>query len=628
MLAEKGLSRRLKGTPTTPGVYLFRDSQGEVLYVGKAASLRNRLRSYFGSPSGLAPKVRQMVSRAADFEFIVTKSEGEALILENNLIKKYRPPYNVRLRDDKTYPYLKIDLSEDFPQVYVTRRVHQDGARYFGPFASAGSIRKTMDLLKKLFPYRSCTKVITGKDPRPCLEYYIHRCAGPCIGAINKEEYHQIIQQVIKFLEGNTEEVVKELEEKMLQASDALEFERAAILRDQIRAIEKVGESQRVRVSSMTLDDLDVIALAEANDRAWVEVFFIRKGKLVGRDNFIMEGTQDNNPRHVLSQFVKQFYDSASYVPPRIVLQHSLEDQSLIEKWLSQREGKKVSLEVGRRGDKLQLVKMVAENAQQGLEQMKLRWLSNNDALGQAMAELQEQLNLPRQPRRIECYDISNIQGTNPVGSMVVFEDGAPKTAHYRRFQIKTVAGVNDYAMMQEMLRRRFKRLASHKARGTSNGQEPAAAGTAGHEGEAWGIVPDLVLIDGGKGHLSAAQEVFLELGIDFVPLASIAKENEWLFVPQTPEPIILPRNSQALFLVQRVRDEAHRFAITYHKRLRSQRGITSLIDSVPGIGPKRKRMLLRRFGSLKGVREASVDELAAVPGMTRALAQKLKEYL
>ena len=622
-------AHRLRITPEAPGVYMLKDAKDKVLYVGKASSLRNRIRSYFGSPHNLAPKIRRMVSRVVDFEFIVTDSEAEAIILECTLIKKFRPSYNARLKDDKTYPFLKIDLTEDFPQVYITRRVAEDGARYFGPFASAGSVRKTLNVLKKLFPYRSCTKVITGKDPRPCLEYYINRCVAPCIGAVNKEEYHKVVQQVIMFMEGKTERVVGDLREKMEQSSQNLEFEQAAVLRDQIRSIQRVIESQRIKVATDAKHDQDAIAMAEGQDQAWIEVFFIRRGKLIGRDHYIMEGTQDESPGHILGEFIKQFYQSASFVPPRILLGNPLEEENLIQEWLRAKRGAAVALTCPLRGEQHKLIEMVAENAVQGLTQMRAKWLSNADAVQQAMVELQEELNLPNPPRRIECYDISNIQGTNAVGSMVTFQDGLPKLDHYRRFRIKSVDTINDYAMMQEMLRRRFKRLASLKGKGSSEtkeGQGVEEASTA--RDERWGVVPDMVLIDGGKGHLSAALEVFLELGIDFIPLASIAKENEWLFVPQTPEPIVLSANSQALYLVQRIRDEAHRFAITYHRKLRSKASIASPVDLVQGIGPKRKRMLMRRFGSTKGIKDAAIDDIAAVQGMTRSLAVRLKESL
>ena len=618
------LQEQLKATPTRPGVYLLKGGHGEVLYVGKAASLRNRLQSYFGSLSNLEPKIYHLASRIADFEFIVTESEAEALILENTLIKKQRPKYNARLKDDKTYPYLKIGLNEEFPQVYITRRVLNDGARYFGPYASAGSVRRTMDLLKKLFPYRSCTRIITGNDARPCLEHFINRCIAPCIGAADKEEYRKVIDQVVLFMEGRTEAVVRDLRQKMEDAAELMEFERAAVLRDQLRAIERVTEGQKV--VSMSEDDQDVIALARAGDEAWVEVFFVRSGKLIGREHFIMDGVQDESPSRILSDFVKQYYDSVPQVPPRLLLHHPLDDGDTIKEWLELKRGKRVEIRVPERGEKRKLVQMVAENAGQGLEQLRAKLVSNADALRSAMEELQERLNLPRLPLRIECYDISNIQGTTPVGSMVVFENGRPKSPHYRRFSIKTVDGIDDYAMMQEMLRRRFRRFGRPKDDVGADAEGSSEKG--GQKSESWGIIPDLVLIDGGKGHLNAVVEVLLELGIDDVPLASLAKENEEIFVRDTPESIMLPRSSPALFLVQRLRDEAHRFAVTYHQRSRTRKGMQSALDAVPGIGPKRKRTLLRRFGSARGVKDASLEELTAIPGMTRTLAQKVKEYL
>ena len=595
-----------------------------MLYVGKAAVLRHRLRSYFSSPSGLVPKIRTMVSKVEGFDFILTESEQEAVILECNLIKEHKPQYNARLKDDKSYPFIKIDVKEDFPLVYITRKVARDGARYFGPFASVTSVRRTLNLLKKLFPYRSCTKTITGTDPRPCLDYDIHRCAGPCIGAVNRQQYSEIIDQVVLFLEGKTNRVVRSISRRMLEAADSLEFERAAVLRDQLAAIEKVHEGQKVL--HLTSENMDVVAAASGGREAWVEVFFIRQGKLIGRDHFIMEGTQDDEPSRILTAFVKQFYDATPYVPPRILVQHPLEEANVIEEWLRHKRQGSVRIHVPLRGEKRKLVQMVAENANEALEQRKVAQLSDAANLDDAMAELHEALSLPRSPRRIECYDISNIQGTNPVGSMAVFEDGKPRPSHYRRFKIKNVAGVDDYSMMREVLTRRFRRLAKAREDGPSNGAAPEPR--EGGDGNSWGIVPDLVLIDGGKGHLGAALQVFLELGIDFVPLASLAKENEELFVPYMAEAIVLPRNSQGLFLVQRARDEAHRFAITFHRERRSKRSIASAIDLVPGIGPKRRRMLLRRFGSVNGMKEASLEDVAAVPGMTLKLARLVKEYI
>ena len=614
---------RLRIAPERPGVYLMKNAKGAVIYVGKAAVLPNRLRSYFGSPAGLDRKTRRMVGELADFEFIVTDTEAEALILENTLIKRYRPYFNVRLKDDKTYPYLKIDLAEDFPRVYITRGVHDDGARYFGRFASAGSVRQSMDLVKKLFPYRSCSKKITGVDPRPCLEYYIHRCVGPCAGLADREEYAAVVRQVILFLEGNTEMVTGQLRAKMEAASESMEFERAAALRDQIGAIQKFVEERTIKVESGKPTDMDAIALSVAANETWVEVFFVRKGKLIGRDHYFMEGPQDDAPGAIVAQFVQQFYASALEVPPTILVQHAppAEDGAMLQGFLRQRRGGAVRLYQPRRGENRQMMQVVAENAEQGLAQHRAKWLNRSEAIQGALAELEEELSLPAAPRRMECYDISHIQGSNLVGSMVVFDDGKPRTRDYRRFKIKSVAQVDDYASMKEMLTRRFKRLSqaisSTEGEGKSDGKV-----------DAWGTMPNLVIIDGGKGHLSAAREVMLHLGLEQIPLCSLAKENEEIFVPHTPEPIMLPRDSQGLYLMQRIRDEAHRFAITFHRNLRSKSNLKSPLDMVTGIGQKRKRMLLRRFGSLQGIKEASVEEIAAVPGLTRSLAVRLKQTI
>lgn len=626
-MPRKDFSERLKATPQKPGVYIMRDVENKVLYVGKAFRLRNRVSSYFNSPNGQVPKIRNMVTRVDDFEFIVTESEQEALILECNLIKEHQPPYNARLKDDKSYPFIKIDDTEDYPLVYVTRNVKKDGSRYFGPFASAYSVRTTLGLLKKLFPYRSCTKAITGTDDRACLDFHINRCVGPCIGAVDKDQYKEIIDQVALFLEGKTDPIVKSISKQMIDASETLEFERAAALRDQLQAIEKVNEGQKVL--HLTSENLDIIAAATGPRQAWVEVFFIRQGKLVGRDNFIMDGTQDDSPEGVLTAFVKQFYDATPYIPPRIVVQHPVEETGVLEGWLREKRNGSVKIQCPQRGEKKRLVQMVAENAEQGLEHMKIRQLAESENLNAAMDELQEALNLPRPPKRIECYDISNIQGTNTVGSMVVFEDGKSKTSNYRRFKIKTVKGIDDYSSMREMLTRRFKRLGKARQNDESQNSDESANGKASSKtNESFGVIPDLVLIDGGKGHLGAALQVFLELGIDDIPLASLAKENEELFVPYMQESILLPRNSQGLFLVQRARDEAHRFAITFHRERRSKSSVKSALDMISGIGPKRRGMLMRKFGSVKGIREASVEDIASSPGMTMKLAVKIKDDL
>ena len=444
--------------PNKPGVYLFRDDGGAVLYVGKAASLQHRVRSYF-APHGLPPKLRKMVSMMADIDFIITDSEQEALILECNLIKKYRPYYNVRFKDDKSYPYLKITLAEEWPGVQLTRRLIEDGSRYFGPFAAPGSLRRTMNLINRLFPYRTCKKVITGPDSRPCLKYHIHRCIGPCTGAVNREEYQGIIAQVMLFLEGKQFQVIRELKKRMAAAASNMHFEKAASLRDQVQAIESIIEERKV-VSTRKVNE-DVIAIAQNKNEACAQVFFVRSGKLLGQEHFLLEGVQDENPPQIMSSFVEQFYSSGASIPPHILLQTELVDKSLIEGWLESKRGHRVHLLTPRRGEKKRLVDLVAHNASGLLEQSRIKWLADTGKTAVALEELKDRLRLPRMPQRIECYDISNIQGTAAVGSMVVFMDGKPKPSHYRRFRIRAVAGIDDYAMMREVLQRRLRRTSS-----------------------------------------------------------------------------------------------------------------------------------------------------------------------
>ncbi|MFN8532780.1 MAG: excinuclease ABC subunit UvrC [Dehalococcoidia bacterium] len=606
----------MKAVPTSPGVYLMRDANAEIIYVGKAINLRNRLRSYFHAPSGQTPKVRKMVERIADFEFIVTDTELEALILECTLIKRHRPRYNVVMKDDKNYPYLKV-TNEDFPKVVITRRLLNDGARYFGPYADVGSVRRTLDLVNKLFPYRSCDRVITGTDARPCLDFHIKRCLGPCIGAVDAQGYRDVITQVVLFLEGRHDEVVHRLRDQMDAAAEALEFERAAALRDQIVAVEKVAERQKV-VSAKN-EDQDVIAFARNNGEACVQVFFVRNGRLIGREHFILQGTSEEDGSQIVASFVKQFYDQAPEVPPKILLPNPLDEEQVIESWLKdKRGGHKVRLQVPKQGDAKKLVDLVGENAQQILEQLRAKWLADESRSSAALDQLADALGLVASPTRIECYDISTIQGSAMVASMVVFEDGKPKNAHYRRFRIKTVRGSNDYAAMQEVLRRRLKYLAAPEAR----------ADDGAKDGSFDFPVPDLILLDGGKGQLSAASEVLRDLGLEALPIAALAKEEEAIFQPAVSDPVLLPATSQALYLVQRIRDEAHRFAIAYHRKVRSRGAFESELDQVRGIGPRRKQALLRHFGSVKAIREASVDDLAAVVGMTRRLAAKIKSQL
>lgn len=619
------LQAQLAALPDSPGVYLLRDGRGSLLYVGKAARLKDRVRSYFGAPAGLSPKTRTLVSHVEDLEYIVTDSVSEALILENTLIKKHQPRYNVRLKDDKTYPYLKINVNEPWPQVFITRRLARDGARYFGPFTDSGSVRQSMALVKKLFPYRSCTKPITGTDSRPCLDYHIHRCLGPCIGAATAEEYRGVIDQVILFLEGKQEQVARDLRRRMDQAAGALEFERAAYLRDQIRAVERVLERQKV-ISQVKRDE-DVVAYAQEGNQCCVQVFLIRGGKLFGREHFVLEGTQDEPPAAVMTSFIQQYYADVPNVPPALVLQYPVNDAAELAEWLQERRGGRVTLSVPQRGEKRRLVEMVAENAHQTLQQLHARWLSDLGKTAAALTELQDQLDLPQLPLRMECYDISNISGTNSVGSMVVFEEGRPKNADYRRFRIKGVVGTDDYRMMQEVLRRRFKRAAAETAAAPSDAaeEEDAEDGPAARkpDGPKWAL-PDLVIIDGGRGHLNAVTEVMHELGVHHIPVCSLAKQQEEVFLPHVAESVMLPKASQGLYLLQRIRDEAHRFAITYHRQVRSKAGVGSALDEVPGIGPRRRKALLQRFGSVRALKDAPLDEIAAVPGMTRALAEKV----
>ena len=622
-MKDSRFSERLNRTPTCPGVYRMRSKTGLVLYVGKASNLRNRLRSYFTNSRKPDPKVRRLVKLIEDFDFIITESEQEALILECNLIKEYQPRFNSRLKDDKTYPFIKIDTSEAFPRVYITRNISKDSnSKYFGPFASAGSVRRTLGLLKKLFPYRSCTKVITGEDSRACLDYHIGRCVGPCIGAADEKEYGEVIDQVSMFLEGDTRQIVQSIKERMKLEAENLHFEKAAALRDQVSAIEKVNEGQKVL--TLKADNLDIIGCSQTASEAWAEIFFVRQGKLIGRDNYLMTVGEFDDLSSVQTAFIKQFYKVTPYVPPTILTQSMVgEEKESLQNFLKSKRGSRVKIITPIRGERKKLVNMVVENANQGMQQLRVtRFVEsgNNDT---GMIELQEALSLPEKPSRIECYDISNIQGTNAVGSMVVFQDGKPKPSDYRRFKIKTVNQVDDYSMMREMLSRRFKRLKEVNPIDTN----PVSKATTRKDTK-WTETPKLVLIDGGKGHLGAALQVFLELGINDVPLASLAKENEELFIPDFQEPIVLPRNSQGLYLVQRARDEAHRFAVTYHRKRRSKNTIRSSLDMVPGVGPKKRRQLLTKYGSVAKIRESSLEDIASTPGLTKKLAEAIKEYI
>lgn len=619
------LAQKLETLPDRPGVYIYRSNEGKVIYVGKAVVLKNRVRSYFHEAARHEPRTRRLVTEIADLEWIVTDTELEALILENELIKRYHPRFNVRLRDDKTYPYIKIHWQEDFPKVSIVRRMERDGARYYGPFTSAYAVRQTLDVLRRVFPYLDCNREITGKDPKPCLYYHIKRCAGPCIGAVDKDGYRQVVGGLAAFLEGDSERVLDQLNERMQFAAENLQFERAAQLRDQIRAAQQIVERQKI--VSGKQEDEDVIAFAqdERTGEACVQVFFIRRGKLIGRESFVLEGVPAEANGELIGAFVKQFYDEAAFVPPTIVLPKDLDERKIIEQWLrGRRGGQKVNLTVPKRGPKQELLQMATENAAATLQSLQAQWQADTNRQTQAVTEIQEALGLEAPPSRIECFDISTLQGTNTVGSMVVFAKGAPVKSDYRRFNVKgrgSLGEPDDYASMREVLRRRFRRAVEQSVIDPGSKARPSDA--------SWKVLPDLLIVDGGKGQLGVAIEVLAEFELtEVVPVVGLAKQREELFLPGRPDPVLLPPGTQGLFLVQRVRDEAHRFAITAHREKRGKVSITSELDAIPGIGPARRRALLKHFGSLDAIREASVEQLAAVPGMNLAAAQAIRERL
>lgn len=607
--------------PAKPGCYLMKDGAGRIIYVGKAVNLRSRVRSYFHAQAAASLKTAQLVKHIADVEYIVVDSELEALILEMNLIKKHRPKYNVRLKDDKRYPYVKVHWADPFPKVTVTRRMDNDGGRYFGPYTSVWAVHQTLGLLRKIFPYLTCDRVITGSDTRPCLYYDIKLCVAPCIGASSKEEYRAMIDDLCKFLQGRTEPVVSRLKAEMAAASQALQFEKAAAIRDQLLAIERVVEKQKVISTEMI--DSDVIAFARDKGETCGQIFFIRAGKLIGRETFMLEGAEDEEAEEIAAQFVTQFYEEAAYVPPEVLLPHDIAEADLIAQWLrSKTGGQKVTLAVPRRGAKHDLVQMAAENAAEALAALRAQREAESGKHVEGMAELQTALNLPRPPARIECFDISHTQGAVAVASMVVFAQGAPEKKYYRSFNIRSVEGSDDFASMREALSRRFRRW-----RDAQQMKEEKLPGRKADE--SFALLPDLLIIDGGKGQLSAAMEALAAAGLsDRVPVAALAKQREEIFLPGQPNSIMLPRNSQGLFLVQRVRDEAHRFAVGRHRQRREKTGLASRLDSIPGVGPARRRSLLKQLGSIEAIRAASVEELRSVPGITAEVAKAIKDNL
>jgi excinuclease ABC subunit C len=622
------LESQLKNLPDSPGIYLFKDVKGTVIYVGKAASLKQRIKSYFSTSSNISLKTSNLSSRIYKLEYIVTSSEQEALVLECSLIKKIHPRYNARLKDDKTFPYIKITINEDWPGVYITRQITEKGARYFGPFPSAGSVRKTLRMIKKIFLFRSCLNYIDGKSQKPCLEYYIHQCLGPCIGAVSKEEYRDVINQVILFLEGRQELVLKMLYSKLETAIERLEFEKAASLRDQIQSAQKVIEGHKIAIELK--GDQDVIALAQNEEQAYVEVFFIRSDKFIGHDHFIMDGIHDESQSEVMTGFIKQYYSSASYIPSALLLQHPVNEIAILVDWLEFCKGSKVKIQVPKRGAKKQLINMVARNAANGLLLLKVK-RPKKDELRIGLLELKAKFDLPGIPFRIECYDISNIQGASAVGSMVVLEGGLPKPRQYRRFRIKTTVGQNDYAMIQEVLRRRlFKAMPLNRSSIMRESRDsiykPESYSKNSLIDSSWKEIPDLILIDGGKGQLNAALEIILEVGAS-ISLASLAKENEDIFIPNNSNPVNLLKDSAALHILQAARDEAHRFAVNYHRKVRQRESMASILEDVSGIGPKRRKLLLKRFGSITAIKNASVTEICQTGSISMTLAKKIKEY-
>lgn len=598
------IADKLATLPDNPGVYLMKNQDGTIIYVGKAVNLKNRVRSYFRTLPPDALKTKALVRNIADFEYIIVDNEVEALVLECNLIKKYRPKYNISLKDDKTYPYLKI-TNEDYPRVIITRNYIKDGGKYFGPYPSVTVLRETLELLRSIFPFRVC-KQRTFTNDRPCLNYQIKRCYAPCCGKISKEDYAQLIAKINDFFDGKHEDLLADLTKQMNEAAENLHFEQAARLRDQIRGIERAINDQKAVLSGN--DDKDVLGLAMGANEVIVQIFFIRAGKIVGRENYVLHDAIDGGKAEILAAFIKQFYLDNQFIPPNILLEEELSEAEILQTWLSEKRGGKVQFTVPKRGQQKELVDLVVRNAEEELLKKRERALADSERLNDALAELQAALHLPRLPKRIECYDISNTQGTESVASMVVFVDGKAKKDQYRKFRIKTVIGPNDFASMNEVLLRRL---------GHMDGDVKFAKDN-----------PDLIIVDGGKGQLAFALKALAEMEHNDIPIAGLAKKEEILFLPNEDEGVYLPRDSQALYLVQRIRDEAHRFAITFHRSLRGKRNLASVLDDIPGVGAKRKNALLRHFGSLTKITQATAEEIAEVEGIGEVLAEEIYEYL
>ncbi len=622
------VSEKLQGIlatlPAKPGCYIYRNAEGTIIYVGKAISLKNRVRSYFHSDSSHDAKTRRLVRDIMDIEWIVVGSELEALILEMNLIKKHRPKYNIRLKDDKRYPYIKIHWNEPYPKVTVTRQMVEDGSRYFGPYTSAWAVYQTLEALRRIFPYLTCDREITGLDKRACLYLDIKLCTAPCIGAVDQAGYRQMISDLMEFLSGNSEAIVARLQAEMQKAADDMRFEKAAALRDQLKSMQTIIERQKI-VFATDYKDSDVLAMARSDGEACVQIFFIRGGKLIGREYFILEGTEDTADQEVMAEFVKQFYTEAANIPEQVMLPSEIEveEASIISQWLrSKRGGRKMEFFVPKDGQPHDLVQMATENASETLQALRAQWQADAHKQEQALGELQAALKLSAPPNRIECYDVSHTQGVATVGAMIVFEQGTPAKNLYRKFNIDStsIGAPDDFASMEEMLTRRFKRWRSAEETESSPGAKKDAS---------FSFLPDLIIIDGGKGQLGRVVKVLEEFDLfGKVPVVGLAKQEEEIFFPHNSQPLILPRHSQGLYLVQRIRDEAHRYGITAHRARRSKQGLASQLDTIPGIGPARRKALLKHFGSMDKIREAGIEDLAAVKGMNTSAAESVKAHL
>ena len=608
------LQEQLDHLPAQPGVYQMLDAHGKVLYVGKAIDLRSRVRSYFQPGRAHQTRIDALVAAVSDVRTIIVKSEAEALLLEANLIKQHKPYYNVRLKDDKKYPYLKVTLNESFPRVIFTRKIVEDGGRYYGPYTNAGVLRDSINLIRRVFPLRTCRLDDIGiRLHRPCLQYHIKRCMAPCAGLQTQAEYAAIVSEVVLFLEGRQGVLVERLERQMQEAADQLSYEFAARLRDRIAEVKRVMARQAV--VSRSKIDMDLVAGAHGQGVSCMEIFFVRAGKLVGQDNFIVEGTEGRSPDEILASFVSQYYATAPSTPKELMLEAPIPDSAVLAEVLSQRRGNRVRVLVPRRGERAEFMANVRRNAEQHLHEHLTTAAVAAERATASLEELAAALNLPAVPQRIEAYDISHVQGTNVVGSMVVFEDGKPKKSDYRRFKIQGTPANDDPANMAQMLRRRLRYL--NVAPEQSSGKDKKFTRR-----------PGLLLIDGGRAQLGAGLQVLTELDLVAIPIAALAKQFEELYLPDEHEPVLLPRNSPALHLVQRIRDEAHRFAVTYHRKLRGKEQVVSGLDGLSGVGPARRRALMRAFGSAAGVKRASVTELQSVPGISLGLATSIHAAL